>query len=95
MQKDELVLVGDFGGGTSDFTLMSLSLQNINNANRSMDMISKGGIYIVFLTGGTSIVRSIQYMFHKKFSQAKVKSGDNFNSVAAGLAYSYAVVKED
>jgi len=49
----------------------------------------------VFLTGGTSMVRSIQQMFFKKFGQAKIKSGDNFNSVAAGLTYSYAVVKEE
>jgi len=252
LQKEELVLVGDFGGGTSDFTLMHLSPKHINLANRKMDMISKGGIYIggdnfdsnimwhkitphfgrgvkekfaldnwlalpnsyfhhisswekmnflntikmreaikksyifsdynpkvknllsliennlgyslfkaieqskinlsdctetdfafhqqdidiktnitlasfeneiivneikkidqyldaylqknvvsynnvdtVFLTGGTSMVQAIQSVFHKKFGKQRIKSGDNFNSVAAGLAYSYPIFKSD
>jgi len=251
LQKEELVLVGDFGGGTSDFTLMRLNPDHINKANRKMDMLSKGGIYIggdnfdsnimwhkitpyfgrgvkekfaldnwlelpntyfnhicsweqmnflntvkmreaikksyifsgynakvknllaliennlgytlfkeieqskinlsdrqqsgfafhqneidietnitlaefeneiivnevkriedyldqylqnnsvsynhvdtVFLTGGSSMVQAIQLMFHKKFGKEKIKSGDNFNSVAVGLAYAYNVVKE-
>ncbi|MFT4973127.1 MAG: putative chaperone protein [Saprospiraceae bacterium] len=46
LQKPELVLVADLGGGTSDFTLMHLNPSAINNANRAGDMISKGGIYI-------------------------------------------------
>lgn len=59
LQKDELVLVGDFGGGTSDFTLMGLSPNSINKPNRQEDMISKGGIYI----GGDNFDSSI--MWHK------------------------------
>lgn len=42
----ELVLVGDFGGGTSDFTLMRLDPRKFNQANRKSDMIAKGGIHI-------------------------------------------------
>jgi len=46
MEKDELVLVTDFGGGTSDFTLMRLSPSKIHDSDRQKDMISKDGIYI-------------------------------------------------
>jgi len=59
LSKNELVLVGDFGGGTSDFTLMHLKPQSINQANRSLDMISKGGIYV----GGDNFDSKI--MWHK------------------------------
>lgn len=43
----------------------------------------------VFMTGGTSYVRPIQGIFERIFGKAKLRSGDNFNSVATGIAYSY------
>lgn len=44
--KEETVLVADLGGGTSDFTLMKLGPQKLNNINRKEDIIGQGGIYI-------------------------------------------------
>ena len=42
----------------------------------------------LFLTGGTSLVQAIQELFRAKFPGVPVHSGDNFISVAKGLAYS-------
>ncbi len=42
----------------------------------------------LFLTGGTSMVSSIQKLFKSKFPHVNLNSGDNFQSVAKGLAYS-------
>ena len=42
----------------------------------------------LFLTGGTSMVASIQQLFKTKFPHLTLNSGDNFKSVAKGLAYS-------
>jgi len=42
----------------------------------------------LFLTGGTSMVGSIQSLFKNKFPHVKLNSGDNFKSVANGLALS-------
>jgi hypothetical chaperone protein len=42
----------------------------------------------LFLTGGTSMVAAIQNLFKHAFPNVKVNSGDNFTSVAQGLAYS-------
>jgi len=42
----------------------------------------------LFLTGGTSLVGSIQKLFKDKFPHLTINSGDNFKSVAKGLAYS-------
>lgn len=42
----------------------------------------------LFLTGGTSMVASIQQLFKTKFPHIPLNSGDNFKSVAKGLAYS-------
>ncbi|MBA3028014.1 MAG: Hsp70 family protein [Desulfobacteraceae bacterium] len=43
---EKLVLVGDFGGGTSDFTIMKSSRENAKKQDRSSDILAVGGIYI-------------------------------------------------
>jgi hypothetical chaperone protein len=40
----------------------------------------------VFLTGGTSFVPSVRRIFEQRFGKEKLTSGDNFTSVATGLA---------
>lgn len=50
--------------------------------------IDPGRIDSLFLTGGTSMVASIQKLFKTRFPEVKLNSGDNFKSVARGLAYS-------
>ena len=50
--------------------------------------ISPENIDTIFLTGGTSQVSSIQRLFRERFPQVNLNSGDNFRSVAKGLAYS-------
>jgi len=42
----------------------------------------------LFLTGGTSMVSAIQQLFRRRFPHIPLNSGDNFKSVAKGLAYS-------
>jgi len=54
---------------------------------------SEAKIDSVFMTGGTSLVKPLQNRFAQHFGAEKLKSGDNFNSVAIGLAYSYALFK--
>jgi hypothetical chaperone protein len=51
--------------------------------------IPKDSIDVVFMTGGTSLIKPLNQIFKDKFGEDKLKSGDNFNSVAMGLAYSY------
>ena len=50
--------------------------------------IEAGDIDSLFLTGGTSMVRAVKNLFQNKFPHSKINSGDNFSSVANGLAYS-------
>ncbi len=51
--------------------------------------IGDNEIDAVFMTGGSSMVQPLRNLFLQRFGQEKIKSGDNFNSVAIGLAYSY------
>ncbi|MFZ6692655.1 Hsp70 family protein [Undibacterium sp. SXout20W] len=49
IDKEELVLIADIGGGTSDFSLVRLSPKRSHVLDRSDDILGNGGIHI----GGT------------------------------------------
>ncbi|HEY9123525.1 MAG TPA: Hsp70 family protein, partial [Bacteroidales bacterium] len=59
LTQHERVLVADFGGGTSDFTIMELGPDRINAEDRKGDIIANGGLYI----GGDMF--DSQTMWHK------------------------------
>jgi len=46
LKQNENVLVADFGGGTSDFTIMNLSPDKIHKLDRKSDVIAYGGVYV-------------------------------------------------
>ncbi len=46
LKKTELTLTADFGGGTSDFTIMKLSPDYIHKNDRSSDILGSKGVYI-------------------------------------------------
>ncbi|MBV6323705.1 Hsp70 family protein [Duganella violaceipulchra] len=47
--REELVLIADIGGGTSDFSLVRLSPERANKSERRDDILANGGVHI----GGT------------------------------------------
>lgn len=57
VKEQELVLIGDFGGGTSDFTLMKLKKDKVNQKDRRSDIVKTGGIHI----GGDDFDASIMW----------------------------------
>ena len=55
LSREELVLVVDIGGGTSDFTLIRLSPERAKSSDRKSDILSNGGVHI----GGTDFDRAL------------------------------------
>lgn len=53
--REELVLIADIGGGTSDFSLIRLSPQRARLLDRRDDLLANGGIHI----GGTNFDRQL------------------------------------
>ncbi len=53
----------------------------LRRANLKPEQISK-----VFLTGGTSFVPAVRRLFEQRFGKDKLESGDEFESIANGLA---------
>jgi len=68
--------------------------RDINKIDRYLDSflakhhINSTEIDSLFMTGGTSMVSAVKKLFEAKFPGTKIHSGDNFISVAKGLAYS-------
>jgi len=46
LARDEIVLVGDFGAGTSDFTLMRLGPSRRDSLDRRADVVASSGVYV-------------------------------------------------
>ncbi|OWY40483.1 heat-shock protein [Xenophilus sp. AP218F] len=55
IEREELVLIVDIGGGTSDFTLIRLSPERRSVAERRDDILATGGVHI----GGTDFDRQL------------------------------------
>ncbi|WP_354686293.1 Hsp70 family protein [Cupriavidus necator] len=53
--REELVLVADIGGGTSDFSLVRLSPEGARRSDRRNDILANGGVHI----GGTDFDRAL------------------------------------
>jgi hypothetical chaperone protein len=72
-------------------TIIEKDLKKISNYLDEFllkNQIMNKDIDSLFLTGGTSMVAAIKDLFKEKFPNTPVHSGDNFISVAKGLAYS-------
>lgn len=48
--------------------------------------IDAGAVDRVFLTGGSSFVPAVRRIFERRFGAGKIRTGDEFTSVASGLA---------
>ncbi len=55
IHREELVLIADIGGGTSDFSLLRLSPERAKAADRRADVLANAGVHI----GGTDFDRQL------------------------------------
>lgn len=55
LSREEVVLVADIGGGTSDFSIVRLSPQRAKASERGSDVLANGGVHI----GGTDFDRQL------------------------------------
>ena len=70
------------------------SIEKYLNKFLESNAIDSSQIDSLFLTGGTSLVPSIKQIFEHKFPSTPIHSGDNFISVANGLALSEYLFEE-
>jgi hypothetical chaperone protein len=66
--------------------------EELNRSETCVDsLLSSCGIHpndvnMVFLTGGTSFVPAVRKIFETRFGQSRIRAGNEFTSVAQGLA---------
>ena len=70
------------------------SIERYLNKFLKSNAIDSSQIDSLFLTGGTSLVPSVKQIFEQKFPTTPIHSGDNFISVANGLALSEYLFEE-
>lgn len=89
----EKIAIQDFENEIIQKNLDSIDAYMLSFLDKNQ--VKPSEIDVVFMTGGTSMVRPLRNRFISCFGEAKIKSGDNFNSVATGLAYSYKVLVDN
>ncbi len=66
--REEIALVVDIGGGTSDFSIIKLSPEGVSKPDRSQDILAVGGVHIA----GTDIDQKLS--LHKLMPEIGMKS---------------------
>ncbi len=74
--EEQIVLVGDFGAGSSDFTIHKA--QNKSKSHREDDILSIGGVYIGGDVFDSQIMREKVASYYGKDVQAKSMFSDNY-----------------
>jgi len=62
------------------------SIERCVDALLESSSIAAGDVDRVFLTGGTSFVPAVRRIFESRFGASRVRTGNEFTSVARGLA---------
>ncbi|TDQ11960.1 Hsp70 family protein [Pedobacter metabolipauper] len=89
---DEMITIDQYD------TIINKDIQKISqylDVFLSKYQIQPEHIDSLFLTGGTSLVSAVKNLFQTRFPNTPIHSGDNFISVAKGLAYSGYLFEEE
>ncbi|MFZ6748871.1 Hsp70 family protein [Undibacterium sp. Ren11W] len=101
IEREELVLIADIGGGTSDFSLVRLSPERSTHTERHSDILGNGGVHI----GGTDFDKYLSLtqimpllgLGGKLANGTEVPSGHYFNLATwhtINLLYTQKVTRE-
>lgn len=85
IQIHEPFSLTEFNANTADLTAQIVGRLDSFISEAKLDPAS---IETVFLTGGTSMIRSLRHEFEQRFGHDRIRDGGEFTSVADGLALS-------
>jgi hypothetical chaperone protein len=83
---EELALVADIGGGTSDFTVIRLSPERARATDRSADILSTGGVHV----GGTDFDRLLSLKKLMPLLGYGTETADGKRNLPSGPYYDFA-----
>ena len=85
IQLDTQLTLAEFDRNSADLTAQITGTLDEFMARAHLD---PAGIETVFLTGGTSLIRSLRHEFIRRFGAERIRDGGEFTSVGDGLALS-------
>jgi len=86
-REEKIVLIGDFGGGTSDFSVMRLQGGDFARSNRLDDVLALGGIYVAGDKFDSQIMWDKVAKYFGRFAKYKVIGKNDWVKMPKSLIY--------
>jgi len=85
--QERIVFIGDFGGGTSDFSVIRVKGGAFDRSDRRSDVLSLGGVYVAGDKFDSQIMwDKVAYHFGR-YARYKTMGKDDWNSIPKSIIY--------
>jgi hypothetical chaperone protein len=86
-RQERIVFIGDFGGGTSDFSVIRVKGGAFDRSDRRSDVLSLGGVYVAGDKFDSQIMwDKVAYHFGR-YARYKTMGKDDWNSIPKSIIY--------
>ena len=85
--QERIVFIGDFGGGTSDFSVIRVKGGAFDRSDRRSDVLSLGGVYVAGDKFDSQIMWDKVAHHFGRYARYKTMGKDDWNSIPKSIIY--------
>ncbi len=85
--QERVVFIGDFGGGTSDFSVIRVKGGAFDRSDRRSDVLSMGGVYVAGDKFDSQVMWDKVAYYFGRYSHYKTMGKDDWVNVPKGIIY--------
>lgn len=85
--QERIVFIGDFGGGTSDFSVIRVKGGDFTRSDRRSDVLSLGGVYVAGDKFDSQIMWDKVAHHFGRYARYKTMGKDEWNSIPKSIIY--------
>ena len=85
--QERIVFIGDFGGGTSDFSVIRVKGGAFDRSDRRSDVLSLGGVYVAGDKFDSQIMWDKVAHYFGRYARYKTMGQDDWNSIPKSIIY--------
>ena len=85
--QERVVFIGDFGGGTSDFSVIRVKGGAFDRSDRRSDVLSMGGVYVAGDKFDSQVMWDKVAYYFGRYSRYKTMGKDDWVNVPKGIIY--------
>jgi hypothetical chaperone protein len=85
--QERIVFIGDFGGGTSDFSVIRVKGGAFDRSNRRSDVLSLGGVYVAGDKFDSQIMWDKVSHHFGRYARYRTMGKDEWNSIPKSIIY--------